>query len=104
MGDTLTVTNEKLGYTLADRGTWLSRMDTLELQVLVEGDPVLFNPYGVIAVNPDKWPTVKAEMATRFIEWLTSVETQQRIIDYKHASGQSLFIPDSEAWRAAKGN
>ncbi len=99
MGDTLTVTNEKLGYTLADRGTWLSRMDSLDLEILVEGDPVLFNPYGVIAINPDKWPNVEAEMASNFIEWLTSVETQQKILDYKHESGQSLFIPDSEAWR-----
>jgi tungstate transport system substrate-binding protein len=104
MGDTLTVTNEKLGYTLADRGTWLSRMDTLDLLVLLEGDRVLFNPYGVIAVNPDKWPNVKADMATKFIEWITSVETQQKIVDYKHASGQSLFTPDSEAWRAAKAS
>ncbi|NLG27548.1 MAG: solute-binding protein [Chloroflexi bacterium] len=104
MGDTLTVTNEKLAYTLSDRGTWLSRMDSLDLTVLVEGDPVLFNPYGVIAVNPEKWANVQFEAATAFIEWLTSVETQQRITDFKHASGQSLFIPDSEAWRAAKGN
>jgi len=104
MGDTLTVTNEKQGYTLADRGTWLSRMDSLELTVLVEGDQVLFNPYGVIAVNPDKWPNVNAEMANNFVTWITSVETQQKIIDYKHASGQSLFIPDSEAWNAAQGN
>jgi tungstate transport system substrate-binding protein len=101
MGETLTVSNEKGAYTLSDRGTYLSRMDKLELEVLVEGDKTLANPYGVIAVNPAKWPKVNAELATKFIEWLTSVETQEKIAAFKHASGKPLFFPDSEAWRAA---
>ena len=101
MGETLTVAKEKGAYTLSDRGTYLSRKDNLGLEVLVEGDAALFNPYGVIAVNPAKWPQVNAELANQFVEWLLSVETQEKIAAYKHASGLPLFFPNSEAWRAA---
>ena len=59
-------------YTLADRGTWLSFKNKANLKVLVEGDPRLFNPYGVILVNPKKHPHVKAMEGQAFIDWLTS--------------------------------
>jgi tungstate transport system substrate-binding protein len=103
MGATLTFANEKGSYTLTDRGTYLSRQEGLELPILVEGDPILFNPYGVIAVNPDKHSHVKYELAMKLIEWLTSVDTQEKIGEFgKDRFGMPLFTPDSEGWRAAE--
>ena len=104
MGATLTLANEQQAYTLSDRSTFLARkLEGLDLEILVEGDSRLFNPYGVIAVNPDKHPTVNAAGAQAFIEWLTSLETQQLISQFgQDKFGQSLFVPTSEAWRAAK--
>jgi tungstate transport system substrate-binding protein len=68
--------------------------------VLVEGDAMLTNPYGVIAVNPQKYPGVNAELAAQFQAWLTAPETQERIGEFgKEEFGQSLFFPDSAAWR-----
>ncbi len=96
MGATLTVANEKGAYTLADRGTYLSRREGLELLIVVEGDPILFNPYGVIAVNPEKHPHVKYDLAMKFIEWLTSVETQKKIGEFGiERFGQPLFYPSA---------
>jgi tungstate transport system substrate-binding protein len=101
MGATLTVANEKGAYTLTDRGTYLSRKEGLELPILVEGDPILFNPYGVIAVNPERWPHVRSDLVMQFIEWLTSVETQERIGEFRHSSGEVLFHPNSDQWQSA---
>jgi tungstate transport system substrate-binding protein len=81
-------------YTLADRGTYLSMKDKIALQVLVEGDPELFNPYGIIAVNPDRHPHVNYEAAMRFIAWITSTEGQRIIGGFKR-EGQLLFFPDA---------
>lgn len=101
MGAVLTMANEQLAYTMSDRGTYLARtLEGTDLVVLVEGDPILFNPYGVIGINPDKYDTVNYDLAMDFIAWLTSVETQQQITEFKHPSGQSLFIPNSEEWNA----
>lgn len=103
MGAVLTMANEQLAYTLSDRGTYLARRDGLDLVILVEGDPILFNPYSVIAVNPALHPGVNFDAATQFIEWLTSVETQKLIGEFgKEQYGQSLFTPDSDEWRAAR--
>jgi len=102
MGTTLTVANEKGAYALADRGTYLSREGDLDLEIMVEGDPILFNPYGVIATNPEKRPEVSAQLATQFIDWLTSLETQEEISAFRHPSGLPLFNPNSERWRAAQ--
>lgn len=105
MGETLLFANEKLAYTLADRGTWLSMQEKLpELTLLVggatidqNGDKALLNPYGVIPVNPEKHPGVNFDLATKFAEWLTSAETQQTISDYgKEKFGQPLFYPTSQ--------
>ena len=110
MGETLTFANEQGAYTLSDRGTYLSMSDKLpNLAIVVGGntlaenkDKSLLNPYGVMAVNPDKHPGVKFDLAMQFIEWLNSVETQQKIGDYgKDKFGQSLFYPASEEWKAA---
>lgn len=103
MGATLTVANEKGAYTLTDRSTYLARQEGLQLVILVESDPILFNPYGVIAVNPQKHPGVKYDLAMKFIEWLTSVDTQEKIGQFgQEKFGQPLFYPHSEEWRAAK--
>ena len=94
MGAVLTMTAEMQGYTLTDRGTWLAMKDDLNLKVLVEGDPVLFNPYGVIAVNPELHPHVDYESAMKFIDFLTSKKGQTLIQDYKK-NGEQLFYPDA---------
>ena len=65
--------------------------------VLVEGDPILANPYGVIPVNPELHPNVNAELAQLFVDWLISVETQQLIADYQ-VNGQQLFFASSEPY------
>ena len=66
--------NEQQAYTLSDRATYLARQkEGLDLGILVEGDKALFNPYGVIAVDPAKNPAIQGELATQFIDWLISV-------------------------------
>ena len=100
MGATLTVANEKGAYTITDRGTYLARKDGLGLPIMVERDVILFNPYGVIAVNPEMHPHAKYELAMKFIEWLTSVDAQEKIGQFRHASGELLFHPNSEQWLA----
>jgi tungstate transport system substrate-binding protein len=104
MGAVLTIANEQQAYTLSDRATYLARqLEGTELEILVEGDSRLFNPYGVIEVNPEKCPNVNAAGAQAFVEWLTSLETQQLISQFGvEEFGQPLFVPDSEAWNAAK--
>jgi tungstate transport system substrate-binding protein len=104
MGAVLTIANEQQAYTLSDRATYLARQqEGLELEILVEGDSRLFNPYGIIAVNPERCPAVNAAGAQAFSDWITSVETQQLISQYgQDQFGQSLFVPDSAAWKAAK--
>lgn len=103
MGETLTLANEKGAYTLSDRGTFLSYKGKLSLTILIEGDPLLSNPYGVIAVNPQKYPKAKYDLASKLINYLTSLDTQKRIAEFgKDKYGQSLFFPDSEKWKAAR--
>jgi tungstate transport system substrate-binding protein len=94
MGSVLTMTNEIQGYTLTDRGTWLAMKDNLDLSILVEGDPVLFNPYGVIAVNPDLHEHVDYEGAMSFITFLTGPEGQSIIREFKK-NGEPLFYADA---------
>jgi len=104
MGAVLTLANEQLAYTLSDRATFLARsLQGLDLVILTEGDPFLFNPYGVIAVNPAKGPQINQELANAFIDWLVSLPTQEMIGEYGvDQFGSPLFTPDSTAWRAAK--
>ncbi|MFQ5759386.1 MAG: substrate-binding domain-containing protein [Acidiferrobacterales bacterium] len=92
MGRTLQIASELEGYTLADRGTWLAMRDKLSLQVLVEGDTRLFNPYGIIAVNPARYPDVNYAGAMALIAWLTSVDGQAIVRDFE-IDGQPLFKP-----------
>ncbi|MFN2202550.1 MAG: substrate-binding domain-containing protein [Caldilineaceae bacterium] len=101
MGAVLTLADEEQAYTLSDRATYLARtLEGTDLVIMTEGDPILFNPYGVIAVNPDKSPQIHADYAMEFIDWLVSLPTQEVISQFGvEEFGQPLFTPDSEAWR-----
>ncbi len=110
MGETLNFANEQNAYTLSDRGTYLAQKDKLPNLIIVFGgnslaenkDKSLLNPYGVMAVNPDKHPGVNFDLAMKFVTWITSVDEQQKINDYgKDKFGQSLFYPSSAQWKAA---
>jgi tungstate transport system substrate-binding protein len=92
MEQTLQIADEKRGYTLTDRGTYLAYKEKIALPILVEGDERLFNPYGVIAVNPAKHPHVNYVYAMALIGWVTSVEGQKIIANYKKF-GEPLFYP-----------
>jgi tungstate transport system substrate-binding protein len=98
MGKALTFADEKQAYVLADRGTYLNykfgREQGLALEILCEGDPKLYNPYGVIPINPKKYPHVKADLAKAFAEWLVSPKAQSLIAQYT-IQGQQAFYPDA---------
>lgn len=98
MEKTQRIANEKLAYTLTDRGTWLAtrEKDKLEMLIVLEGDPVLFNQYGVMAVNPEKQKHVKYKEAMEFINWLISKEGQEAIGSFKDKLGNQLFIPNAK--------
>jgi len=83
------------GYTLTDRGTWLSFKNRGELVVLVEGDRRLFNQYGVIVIDPARHPHAKKDMAQAFADWVVSPEGQARIASYR-IGGQQLFFPNAD--------
>jgi tungstate transport system substrate-binding protein len=104
MGAVLTIADEEQAYTLSDRATYLARtLEGIDLEILVEGDPILFNPYGVIAVNPDKGEHIKADLANDFIDWLISVPTQELIGQFGvEEFGSPLFTPDSGPWRESQ--
>ena len=95
MGPALNMAASMGAYVLADRGTWLSFKNRADLAVLVQGDERLFNPYGVIAVNPAKHPHVKVKEAQRFIDWVTSPAGQAHIAAYK-IGGEQLFFPNAK--------
>ena len=92
MGKVLQIASELEAYTMTDRGTWLAHQGHLGLAIVVQGDPPLFNPYGVIAVNPQRHAHVNYTGATAFIDWLASKEGQEMIGAYK-VNGQVLFHP-----------
>ncbi len=98
MGKTITFADEKNGYTIADRGTYIAykwgKTPAVDLEVLCEGDASLANPYGVIPVNPKKFPHVKYDLAQQFADWLVSPRGQKVIVDYK-VEGKQLFFPDA---------
>ncbi|MCP5365027.1 MAG: extracellular solute-binding protein [Hyphomicrobiales bacterium] len=94
MGATLNTASALSAYTLSDRGTWVSFRNKGDLELLVEGDPLLFNPYGVIVVNPKKHPHVKVEDAQAFVNWLVSPAGQSAIGSFR-VEGQQLFHPSA---------
>ena len=95
MGPTLNMTAAMGGYTLSDRGTWLSFKNRQDLEIVLAGDKRLFNPYGVMLVNPAKYPSVKKEAGMKFINWITSREGQETIAAYK-INGEQLFFPSAK--------
>lgn len=94
MGATLNAAVGMGAYTLTDRATWISFKNKSNFQVLAQHDPKLFNQYGVILVNPAKYPKVKAKQGQAFIDWLLSPQGQQLIASYKVA-GKQLFFPNA---------
>jgi tungstate transport system substrate-binding protein len=95
MGAALNTASAMNGYVLSDRGTWISFKNRGDLDIVVEGDKRLFNQYGVMLVNPEKFPSVKKEFGQAFIDWLISTEGQAAIAGYK-IEGQQLFFPNAE--------
>lgn len=94
MGPALNIAASSDAYVLSDRGTWLNFKNRGDLAVLVEGDQRMFNQYGVMVVNPEKFPHVKAAEAQRFVDWVVSDAGQQAIADYK-IDGEQLFFPNA---------
>lgn len=96
MGETARIASEKQGYTLIDRGTYLTLKSSLQLIVISEKDEMLFNPYGVIVVNPDKFPNVHSAEALKFASWITSSEVQKLIGEFGvDKFGEPLFVPNA---------
>lgn len=94
MGPALNMAASMGAYVLADRGTWLNFKNRADLGVLVEGDKRLFNPYGVMVVNPAKHPQVKLADAQKFVDWVTSPVGQNVLAAYK-IGGEQLFFPNA---------
>lgn len=95
MGKAIQIANELDAYTLTDRGTWLSYKDKTYLEILYQGQTLLFNPYGIIAVNPKRYHDINIEGANALINWLTSKKGQNLIGQYK-IENQVLFTPSTE--------
>ena len=94
MGAALNTASADDAYVLTDRGTWLAFKNKGDLVIAVEGDKHLFNQYGVMLVNPRKYPTVKKILGKQFIDWLISAEGQRDIAGYK-INGKQLFYPNA---------
>jgi len=92
MGEVIIMAGERQGYTLSDRGTYLAFKDKTPLKVVVEGDKHLFNPYGVIMVNPQKHPHVKVELAKKFLDFLTSGQAKALITGYRRGGEQLFYV------------
>ena len=95
MGPALNTASGMNGYILADRATWLSFKNRGDLTILVQGDPKLFNQYGVMLVNPAKFPHVKKAEGQEFIDWITSKNGQDVIASYQ-IGGEQLFFPNAK--------
>ncbi len=98
MGQTLTIADQRDGYTISDRATWLAFKDRLQSGIVLEGDPGLFNVYHVMPVNPARFPNVKLNAAggKAFADFMVAPETQKAIGDFgKEKYGQALFVPDA---------
>ena len=98
MLETIMIADERKGYTLTDRGTFIkfedSRKGSASMEIAVEGDSSLRNQYSVIAVNPVKWDNIRYDLALKYIDWLVSPSTQKAIADFK-LLGKQLFFPNA---------
>ena len=81
---------------MTDRGTWIAFGNKVTHAILVEGDPRLFNQYGIILVNPERHPHVRAAAGQKFVDWILSAEGQEAIANYR-ISGQQLFFPNAKS-------
>jgi tungstate transport system substrate-binding protein len=95
MGEVLTMAAELQAYTLTDRSTFAAYRARSGLQIDVQGDARMFNPYHVMAVNPAKYPDINFRGAAAFSDWITSPEGQQAIADYQ-IEGKQVFFPDAQ--------
>jgi tungstate transport system substrate-binding protein len=98
MGAALAMAEAMGAYVLSDRSTFVARQNHDALSIVVEGDQQLFNQYGIILVNPAKYPHVKSELGQKFIEWMIGPEGQSAIASYR-ISGQQLFFPNAKLTR-----
>ncbi|MGH8677915.1 MAG: tungsten ABC transporter substrate-binding protein, partial [Burkholderiales bacterium] len=87
--------SELHAYTLTDRATQSALAGKTRLEIMVQGDPALFNSYGIIAVNPAKYPDVNYTGAMALIDWITSAQGQQAIAQFK-INGEQLFFPGTK--------
>ncbi len=101
MGKVIQIANELGAYTLTDRGTWLSYKDKVQMKLLYEKDPLLFNPYGIIAVNPQRYPDINIRGANALIDWMTS-ERGQRMIGQFKKFDQLLFTPNADDYQVVE--
>ncbi len=92
MGKVLQIAGELGAYTLTDRGTWLAFQKNSPLKIMIQGDARLFNPYGIIAINPEKYPDANYSGAMQLVNWITSKSAQTMIQNFTIA-GNTLFIP-----------
>jgi tungstate transport system substrate-binding protein len=97
MGAVLTIASDKQAYTLTDRGTYLARKSTLDLDILAQGYPIFLNIYHVITVNPEKNAQINAEGARAFSDFVLASETQAVIGQFGvDKFGQPLFFPAAD--------
>lgn len=101
MAATLKIADEKNGYVMLDRATYNFQKNNTRLVLLMDGDDQLLNPYGIIAVNPEKYPSAKYDLAMKMIEYFTSERGQKMIADYK-INGEQLYFPNFKNPRVAK--
>ena len=94
MGEVLTMAAELQAYTLTDRATYNAYRNKTGLIITVEGDPLMFNPYGIIAVNPARYPGINFKGAMQLIDWLTSPAGQQKIAAFR-SGGEQVFFPSA---------
>jgi tungstate transport system substrate-binding protein len=94
MGEVLTMAGEMKAYTLSDRATFGAYRAKTGLEILVQGDKKMFNPYGIIAVSPKKYPDINYDGAMKLIEWITSKEGQDLVAGFK-VNGEQLFFPSA---------
>lgn len=95
MGQVLTMAGQFDGYTLTDRATYAAYRDKTGLETLVEGDPKMFNPYGIIAVNPQRHPAINNQGAMALVNWMTAPEGQQAIAAFR-INGVQMFFPSAQ--------
>ena len=92
MGASLKIAEEKRGYLLSDKATYLNYKDKIDLTILFDGDKRLFNPYSIIAVNPDRYPQIRYREAMLFIEWIISDDVQRKIGKYKKYNEVLFYV------------